>query len=249
MLLPKPHHMPPRAKPAIRFRERSEVLDFLLEVSHVTTETLDLDELLSSLGQIIHRVIPYDFLAILLFNDKRKELRIRHAVGHREEVVRNLVIALGEGVVGAAAAHREPILVPDVRADERYLGTSDIVRSELAVPMIARKRLVGVIDVQSSRAGAFEDYDRTMLRLIGGRVGVTIDNAQLYRRAERQYRTIRALTRISHEFSSILNLDELLGKIASSVRSLINYDAFSVLLVDAEQTSCGTVSVFATTSA
>jgi sigma-B regulation protein RsbU (phosphoserine phosphatase) len=66
-------------------------------------------------------------------------------------------------------------------------------------------------------------------------VGAAIDNAQLYRRAERQYRTIRALSRISHEFSSILDLDELLGKIASSVRSLIDYSAFSILLVDAER--------------
>ena len=110
------------------------------------------------------------------------------------------------------------------------------MRSELSVPMIARKRLVGVIDVQSTRPGAFNDYDRAMLRLIGGRVAAAIDNAQLYRRAERQYRTIRTLSRISQEFSSILDIDELLSKIASSVRGLINYDAFSILLVDDEQT-------------
>jgi phosphoserine phosphatase RsbU/P len=91
--------------------------------------------------------------------------------------------------------------------------------------------------VQAARAGAFRDHDRVMLRLIGGRIAAAIDNAQLYRRAERQYRTIRALSRISHEFSSILDLDELLSKIASSVRTLINYDAFSILLVDAEQKS------------
>jgi sigma-B regulation protein RsbU (phosphoserine phosphatase) len=74
-----------------------------------------------------------------------------------------------------------------------------------------------------------------MLRLIGGRVATAIDNAQLFRRAERQYRTIRTLSRISHEFSSILDVDELLSKIASSVRGLINYDAFSILTVDAER--------------
>jgi sigma-B regulation protein RsbU (phosphoserine phosphatase) len=109
-----------------------------------------------------------------------------------------------------------------------------MVRSELSVPMIARNRLVGVIDVQSSRPGAFTDYDRTMLRLIAGRVAAAIDNAQLYRRAERQYRTLRTLARVSQEFSFILDLDELLSKIASSVRGLINYDAFSILLVDGD---------------
>ena len=74
-----------------------------------------------------------------------------------------------------------------------------------------------------------------MLSLIAGRVAAAIDNAQLYRRAERQYRTIRTLSRVSNEFASILDLDELLSKVASSVRGLINYDAFSILLVDAAQ--------------
>jgi sigma-B regulation protein RsbU (phosphoserine phosphatase) len=100
--------------------------------------------------------------------------------------------------------------------------------------MVARGRLVGVIDAQSAQVGSFGDYERSMLRLIASRVGVMIDNAQLYRRAERQYKTIRTLQRISHEFSSILGLDELLSQIAVSVRSLINYDAFSILTVDAE---------------
>lgn len=229
--------MPTKAKLPGKFRERSDLLDFLLEVSAITSETLDLDELLSSVAAIVRRVVPYDLFAILLFNEKRKDLRIRYGVGHREEVIRNLSVPLGEGIVGAAAAHREPILVPDVRADERYLNTSDIVRAELSVPMIARKRLIGVLDVQSTHTAAFKDYDRTMLRLIAGRVAAAIDNAQLYRRAERQYRTIRTLSRISHEFTSILDIDELLSKIASSVRGLINYDAFSILLTDRESQS------------
>ncbi len=218
-----------------QFRERTDLLDFLLEVSTVMAETLDLDELLASVAGIVQRVIPYDLFAILLYNDKRQDLRIRRAVGHREDVVRNLSLRLGEGIVGTAAQTREPILATDTSLDPRYLPTSDVVRCELSVPMIARKRLVGVIDVQSARPGAYSDYDRALLRLIGSRVGAAIDNAQLYRRAERQYRTIRALSRISHEFSSILDLDELLGKIASSVRTLIDYSAFSILLVDEER--------------
>ncbi|MDQ6664394.1 MAG: GAF domain-containing protein, partial [Acidobacteriota bacterium] len=157
------------------------------------------------------------------------------AVGHREEVVRNLSIALGEGITGTAAARREPILVPDVRNDARYLSSVDAVRTELAVPMVARKKLVGIIDVQSTREGAYNEHDRAMLRLIAARVATAIDNARLYRRAERQNRTLKTLGRISHEFTAILELDELLSKIASSVRTLINYDAFSVLLLDREQ--------------
>jgi len=219
-------------KPAVRFRERSELLDFLLEVSAITSQTLELDQLLSNVAEIIQRVLPYDVFAILLYNERRRDLRIRYAVGHREEIVRNLSIALGEGITGTAAARREPILVGDVRNDPRYLNSVDAVRTELAVPMTARNRVVGVIDLQSTRVNAYSEYDRALLRLLAARVGVAIDNARLYLRVERQNRTLKTLTNIAREFSSILDFNELLGKIASTVRELINYDAFSILLVD-----------------
>jgi sigma-B regulation protein RsbU (phosphoserine phosphatase) len=102
----------------------------------------------------------------------------------------------------------------------------------MAVPMTARGRLVGVIDLQSTRLNAYTEYDRALMRLIAGRVGIAIDNARLYRRADRQNRTLKTLANISREFSSILDLNELLGKIASTMRELISYDAFSILLVD-----------------
>jgi sigma-B regulation protein RsbU (phosphoserine phosphatase) len=219
-------------KAPVRFRERSELLDFLLEVSGVTAATLDLDQILANVAEIMQRVLPYDLFAILLFSERRQDLRIRYAVGHRDEVVRNLSIALGEGVTGAAAVRREPLLVGDVRNDPRYLNTMDAVRTELAVPMTARGKLVGVIDLQSTRVNAYSEYDRALARLIGARVSIAIDNARLYRRVERQNRTLKTLANISREFSSLLDLNQLLGKIASTMREIINYDAFSILLVD-----------------
>jgi sigma-B regulation protein RsbU (phosphoserine phosphatase) len=221
-------------KPVVRFRERSELLDFLLEVSAATASTLDLDQLLRDVARIIHRVLPYDLFAILLYNERRQDLRIRYAVGHREDVVTNLSLTLGEGITGLAAARREPVLVGDVRSDPRYVNSVDAVRTELAVPMTARGKLVGVIDLQSTRLNAYNEYDRALLRLIAGRVSIAIENARLYRRVERHNRTLRTLALVSREFSSILDLNELLRKIASTMRHLINYDAFSILLVDAE---------------
>jgi len=217
---------------AIRFRERSELLDFLLEVAAATSETLDLDELLANVSEIVKRVIPAELVAILLYSEKRRDLRIRYALGHREDVVRNWSIELGQGITGTAALTREPVLAGDVRGDPRYLNTVEAVRSELAVPMIARRRLVGVIDLQSTRLNAYSEQDRALLRLIAARVAISIDNAQLYWRVERQNKTLKALASISQEFSSILDLNEMLNKIASTVRGLINYDAFSILLVD-----------------
>jgi len=217
------------------FEDRAELLDFLLEIAEVTSETLDLDRILANLAEIIKEVIPYDLFAILLYSERRGGLTIRYSIGHRDELVRNLVIPLNEGITGAAAASRKGIVVPDVRADSRYLNGLDAVRAEMAVPMTTRGRLVGVIDVQSTKRNAYSEKDQTLLQLIAARVAVSIDNARLYRRVERQNRTLRILQSVSQEFSSILALDELLDKIAKIVHALISYDAFSILLVDAER--------------
>lgn len=216
-------------------RERAEVLDFLLELVTVTSETLDLDELLATVADFVHRVVPHDVFAILLYQERTRSLRIRYGRGHRPEVIRNLAVPLGEGITGAAAATRQPVLVDDVYADPRYLSALDAVRSELAVPMMARGKLVGVIDVSSTRPGAFTEDDGALLRLIATRVATSIDNARLYRRVERSNRTLKALAHVSREFASILDLDELLEQVARTVRTLISYDAFSVLLLDAER--------------
>lgn len=220
---------------AARFQERSEVLDFLLEVSTTISQTLDLDRLLANVSEIVQRVIPCELFAILLYSERQKALRVRYALGHREEVVRNTLLQLGEGLTGTAAQTRQPVLVGDVRNDPRYLATVDAVRTEMAVPMISRQKLVGVIDVQSTRLNAYGEYERALLSLIAGRVGSAIENARLYRRAERQNRTLKTLVAMAQEFSSVLDLDRLLTKISSSVRKLIEYNAFSILLVDEEQ--------------
>src|SRR5215218_4340562 len=118
-------------KRRVPFKERTELLDFLLEVATVTAETLDLDRLLPAVADYVQRVVPHDVFAILLYNEKQHGLKIRYARGHRDEVVRNLIIPLGEGVTGAAAASRRAVVVNDVQNDPRYLPALDAVRSEL----------------------------------------------------------------------------------------------------------------------
>src|SRR5581483_7701925 len=225
----------PSDRSAIRFHERADLLDFLLDVSAATSETLDLDRILANVAAIVKDVVPYDLFAILLYSEQQRGLTIRYSIGHREEVVRNLVIPLGEGITGLAAANRQPILSGDVHNDTRYLPALDAVQSELAIPMMVRHKLVGVLDLQSIHLNAYREQDRALLQLIASRVAVSIENARLYRRVDRQNRTLKTLAHLSQEFSSILDLDELLSKIANTIHSLVAFDAFSILLLDAER--------------
>jgi sigma-B regulation protein RsbU (phosphoserine phosphatase) len=106
--------MPPAKRDRGPFKERTALLDFLLEVAAVTSETLDLDRMLPAVADYVQRVIPHDVFAILLYNEKQHGLKIRYARGHRDEVVRSLVIPVGEGITGAAAASRHAVVVNDV---------------------------------------------------------------------------------------------------------------------------------------
>lgn len=215
-----------------RFRDRAEVLDFLLEVSEVASSTLDLDELLRTIATIVRRVVPYELFSILLYSEKKRGLRVRFAIGHPHRITQELVIPLDQGLTGWAASTRQPVMVGDVRADPRYLPTLDAVRSELAVPMVARGRLVGVIDLQSTRLNAFTQEDADLVRLIASRVAVAIDNARLYRKILRHNQTLRILTDLAHTISSTLDLEDLLNRVAHTLRRLIQYDAFTLYLID-----------------
>jgi sigma-B regulation protein RsbU (phosphoserine phosphatase) len=211
---------------------QSKVEPLLLEVADVVNTTLDLDTTLRRVAELVRKVIDYEIFAILLLNEKTQELRIRFQVGYAREIAERTRVKVGEGVTGIAAQRREPILVDDVTQDPRYISAVPNVRSELAVPLIVKNRLIGVIDIESQQPNHFTEEHKRLLTLIGSRMAVGIENARLYTRTTRQARTLVLLNEISRELTSILNVDELLKRIGELLSRLIDYQMFSILLVD-----------------
>jgi sigma-B regulation protein RsbU (phosphoserine phosphatase) len=211
---------------------RVRVEPLLLEVADVVNTTLDLDTTLRRVAELVRKVIDYEIFAILLLNEKTQELRVRFQVGHPREIAERLRIKVGEGVTGVAAQRREAILVDDVSKDPRYISSVPGVRSELAVPLIVKNRLIGVIDIESPRPNHFDEEHKRLLTLIASRMAVGIENARLYTRSTRQARTLVLLNEIARELTSILNLDELLRRVGELVSRLIDYQMFSILLLD-----------------
>src|ERR1051326_1611695 len=160
------------------------------------------------------------------------ELRIRFQVGYSKEVAERARVKVGEGVTGIAALRREAILVDDVSTDARYISAVPNVRSELAVPLIVKNRLIGIIDIESPQPAHFTEEHKRLLMLIGSRMAVGIENARLYTRTTRQARTLVLLNEISRELTSILNVDELLKRVGELLSRLIDFQMFSILLVD-----------------
>ena len=125
---------------------------FLVEVADIVNTTLDLDALLQRTAEMVRRVIDYEIFAILLLNDKTQELRIRFQIGHPPEFAERLRVKVGHGVTGRAAETREAVLVNDVAADSNYIKGVEGVRSELAVPLIVKNKVIGVIDLEAPQA-------------------------------------------------------------------------------------------------
>ncbi|HSB99542.1 MAG TPA: GAF domain-containing protein, partial [Burkholderiaceae bacterium] len=208
----------------------------LLEVADVVNTTLDLNTILRRVAELVRRVIEFEHFAILLLNERTQEMRIRFSIGHPPEAVEKCRIRLGEGVTGLAAQRREPVLVNDVLKAPQYIEALPEVRSELAVPLIIKNRVIGVIDIEAAQPGYFTDDHRRLLSLIASRIASGIENARLYTRVSRQAKTLAVLNEISRDLTSILDLDALLQRVGEAVTRLIDYQMFSVLLVDATGT-------------
>ncbi len=204
----------------------------LLDVADVLATSLDLDTTLRRVAEVVRKVINYEIFAILLLNEKTQEMRFRFQIGYPPEFADGTRVKVGEGVTGLAAQLREPVLIDDVREDPRYIEAIPNVCSELAIPLITKNRVIGVIDIEAREPRYFTEEHQRLLTLVASRMAAGIENAQLYTRTTKQARILLLLNEIARELTSILNLDELLGRIAELVRRLIDYQMFSILLLD-----------------
>jgi sigma-B regulation protein RsbU (phosphoserine phosphatase) len=211
----------------------SDVEPLLLEVADVVNTTLDLETTLRRVAELVRKVIDYEIFAILLLNEQRQELYVRFQVGYPPEVADRIRVKLGQGVTGRAAQTRQAVLVEDAALENFYIEAVPNVHSELAIPLIVKNRVIGVIDIEAREKNYFTEEHKRLLTLIGSRMAVGIENARLYTRSTRQARTLLLLNEIARELSSILNLDELLKRVAELLNRLIDYQMFSILLIDA----------------
>ena len=206
---------------------------FLLEVADVVNTTLDLDTLLTRVAGLVRKVINYDIFAILLVNEKTQELRIRFQVGHPPDSVERTRIKIGEGITGLAAQNREPVLVNDVSTQPGYINSVSTVKSELAIPLITKNKVIGVIDIEAPQPNYFTEEHSRFLTVIASRVAIGIENARLYTRVSNQAKSLLLLNEIARELTSILNLDQLLQRVGDLLTRVIDYQMFSILLLDA----------------
>jgi sigma-B regulation protein RsbU (phosphoserine phosphatase) len=163
-----------------RERRDADTFETLAEIGRELSSILDLDVLLERIGHLAKRVVDYRTFGILLLEPETQELVARVALRFGVRVDDMPHVKLGDGIVGHAALHRQPVLVPDVREDPRYIKVVEDVRTVLAVPMLVKDRCIGVIDLESPEVAAFDRRHVYILTMLASQAAVAVDNARLY---------------------------------------------------------------------
>jgi len=215
----------------VNARVETADLNYLVRLADALNTTLDLQTLLNRTSELVRAVIDYRIFAIFLLNDRTHDLRMRFQIGHTPETER-IRVPLGRGVVGQVASTRQSILLNDVSTSDIYIAANPLVRSELCVPLIAKNRLIGVMDIESEKPNYFKPEHLHLLTLTASRIAQAIENARLYTRVSRQAETLSVLNEIAVELTSILDLDPLLERVGLLLRRLIDYQMFTVMLLD-----------------
>ncbi len=205
--------------------------EFLTQLTELIATTLELPVLLRQTAELVQTVLPYRIFAIFLMNDRTGDLRMRFQTGHALETER-VRLRVGQGIVGKVAETRQAALVNDVARSSDYIEVNPQVCSELAVPLIAKGRLIGVIDIESEQLNYFRPEHLNLLSLTGSRIAQAIENARLYTRVARQARTLRVLNEIAGEFTSILDLPVLFARIGELLHRLLDFQFFTIWIAD-----------------
>ena len=122
------------------------------------------------------------------------------------------------------------MLVEDVTRLDNYINANPNVRSELAVPLIVKNKVIGVLDLQAEQPAFFTPDHQRLLELTASRMAIAIENARLYTRVSRQAQTLTVLHEISREITSILDPDDLLERIGALLKRVIDFQMFTILL-------------------
>ena len=210
-----------------------EVVTTLYDLGRQVTGVLDLEELLKQIPRLIKRLISFEAFAVYLLDERRAELKVAYSVGYPEgQSPRRL--KPGQGLVGAAIESEQPLLVNDLDADPRYVEFVPGMHSEIVVPLLHKGRPIGALNILSRSYNAFAASDVSIVRQFGAHVAIALVNARLYERSRLDADAFETLAEIGRDVASILDVDELLTRIAQLTKRLIEYRTFGLFLLTAE---------------
>jgi diguanylate cyclase (GGDEF)-like protein len=194
----------------------------LQEATEMILSSVDVDTVLHQILLIVRNYFGIQNCAIFLVDPSRQYLFCKAQNGYQSDPVigRNLKIG-EEGVTGWVAKTGTPLYVPDVSKEPRYLVGDPAIKSELALPLIVRDEVVGVVDIESDRIDHFTDDMIGLLALFAGQAAVALENARLYSTERRRMRQIELINLIARSATAANEIDQFLTTLADLI-----YDTF-----------------------
>jgi diguanylate cyclase (GGDEF)-like protein len=205
----------------------------LYDASQAVLSTFDLDEVLNQILTIIRDYFQLQNGAVLLLDKSREELFVRAQIGRGPEDI-GFRIPIGQGLTGAAARLKRPIYAPDVKADPRYLMKVEKTRSEVAIPLMVRDEVVGVLDFQSEQIDFFDPGTIDLLTLFSTQASLALENARLYSLERRRAEHLEAINAVARQTTALLDLDELLMVVCRLLLEWFRIDHVAVLIAEGD---------------
>jgi signal transduction histidine kinase/ActR/RegA family two-component response regulator len=189
-------------------------LTTLYEIGKALSSTLDLDELLKKALELLKDRWGYALCAIFFLDREKDELFIKHVIGRDPEGVKDMRFRVGvDGIVGWVTKTGEALYVPDVSKDPRYIPGLPTGKSEVAIPLKIRDRVIGVLDIESNEPRGFDEEDLKTLFSFASQMSISIENAQLFADLKQ---TLQELRQVQDQ---IIQAEKLraMGEMASGV--------------------------------
>src|ERR1700688_115187 len=201
----------------------------LYDAGQAVLSTFDLDEVLQRILGIARDYFHLRNVAIVLVDQHSKQLYVRSQIGW-DEGQDKIQLPPGQGITGAAALKKQPVYAPDVSKDPRYFCSAKSTQSELAIPLMVRDQVVGVLDCQTDRVNHFDPETIDLLTLFSNQASIALQNARLYSLERQRARQLQAINAIAQQTTAVLDLEELLNRVCQLMHEAFRVSHVSLFL-------------------
>lgn len=201
----------------------------LYDAGQAVLSTFDLDEVLQRILGIVRDYFHLTNVAVLLLDPETQQLCVRSQIGW-DAGKDDIRLSVHEGITGAAALKKQPVYAADVTRDSRYICATESTLSELAIPLMVRDDVVGVLDCQSDALDYFNYETIELLTLFSTQASIALQNAHLYSLERRRARQLEAINTIAQQSTAVMELEELLVRVCSIIQHAFQVSHVSLFL-------------------
>jgi len=225
--------------------DQTKIEKLFLHAARMLNSTLEYEELMKLVLELTVEATGAEAGLVYRLDRTLETMKARFFDG-KDLSIKYVSLERGKGIIGWVAEHREPVISNDVTSDERFYSQFEEIgdfkfRSILAIPLIGRGQMIGVIEAINKINGNFDERDLDTLVGLGNQIAVAIDNARLYREAKQEAMERQLLYEVGKKLSSTLNIDEVLKLILDSLRKVVGFDGGAVFLIDEIKNEVSTV--------